>query len=425
MHLVHNDPVPLPQYCPSPRELDDLELLLHGVLGDPRFEPGAGLVTLQAPASAVGQGEIELVDPEGVPLARVTVEETYPAGDLVGVVGPVQSLQHNEFGAYRDLHLTPHGARSLATSESVTVPITAPLTVDDLASIREQANGRAIVLLALTGHGLPSHRGRALSGVGLLRATLAAAEDLDDVHVVAAPLASRGPGRHDDDLMLAERVAEAYAAGEVIGVPGTGELPEHVAAVVDFELPDPTHQGLVLFFTGLSGSGKSTLARALFDVILERGERTITSLDGDVVRRNLSAGLTFSKEDRETNIKRIGWVAAEISRHRGIAICSPIAPFDSTRQAVRKMVGEAGGAFFLIHVATPLEECERRDRKGLYAKARRGEIPEFTGISSPYEEPEDADVSVDTTGRSIEDALGDVLTALDKAGYLTSATGDS
>ena len=136
------------------------------------------------------------------------------------------------------------------------------------------------------------------------------------------------------------------------------------------------------------------------------------------MRRNLSAGLTFSKEDRETNIRRIGWVAAEIARHGGVAVCSPIAPFDETRQQVRAMVDEAGGAFFLVHVATPLEECERRDRKGLYAKARRGEIPEFTGISSPYEEPQDADVRVDTTGRTIEDALDDVLVALRDAGYL-------
>ena len=175
----------------------------------------------------------------------------------------------------------------------------------------------------------------------------------------------------------------------------------------------------MLFFTGLSGSGKSTLARALVDLLLEQGERTVTSLDGDVVRRNLSAGLTFSKEDRETNIRRIGWVAAEISRHGGVAVVSPIAPFDETRQQVRAMVDDAGGAFFLVHVATPLEECERRDRKGLYAKARAGEIPEFTGISSPYEEPQDADVRVDTTGRTIEDALGDVLAGLREAGFLT------
>jgi sulfate adenylyltransferase len=150
----------------------------------------------------------------------------------------------------------------------------------------------------------------------------------------------------------------------------------------------------------------------LHDLILEQGERTVTSLDGDVVRRNLSAGLSFSRQDRETNIRRIGWVAAAIARHRGIAIVSPIAPFDETRKQVRAMVEEAGGDFVLVHVATPLEECERRDRKGLYAKARAGEIPEFTGISSPYEEPADADVRVDTTGRTIEEALADVLAVL-------------
>jgi sulfate adenylyltransferase len=213
----------------------------------------------------------------------------------------------------------------------------------------------------------------------------------------------------------------AFAPGDVVGVTGQGELPDDIAAIVAFDRPAPGDRGLVLFFTGLSGSGKSTLARALHDVVLEQGERTVTSLDGDVVRRNLSAGLTFSKEDRETNIRRIGWVAAEIGRHGGVAICSPIAPFDATRRQVRAMVEDAGGAFVLIHVATPLEECERRDRKGLYARARRGEIPEFTGISSPYEEPEDATVRVDTTGRSVEDCLDDVLAVLEEAGYLTLA----
>jgi sulfate adenylyltransferase len=201
----------------------------------------------------------------------------------------------------------------------------------------------------------------------------------------------------------------------------TETYPPPIAAIVEADQPPPDQQGLVLFFTGLSGSGKSTLARALVDRLLEQGERTVTSLDGDVVRRHLSAGLGFSKEDRETNIRRIGWVAAEISRHHGRAVCSPIAPFAETRAQVRTMVVDAGGAFFLVHVATPLEECERRDRKGLYAKARRGEIPEFTGISSPYEEPDDAAVRVDTTGRSIEEALDDVIDALRASGYLDLA----
>jgi sulfate adenylyltransferase len=259
-----------------------------------------------------------------------------------------------------------------------------------------------VVLLALVGAGTP-----AVSPVGLLRATLRVAEAID-AEVVAVPRPSHGDPQIDHEL--GQRVAGNYATGDLLALRGEGELPASIAAIVEQDQPE--QPGLVVFFTGLSGSGKSTLARALHDHLLEQGGHTVTSLDGDVVRRNLSKGLTVSKEDRETNIRRIGWVAAEISRHHGIAICSPIAPYDETRQAVRRMVDDAGGIFVLVHVATPLEECERRDRKGLYAKARAGEIPEFTGISSPYEEPADADVRVDTTGRTIEEALADVLAVL-------------
>jgi sulfate adenylyltransferase len=233
------------------------------------------------------------------------------------------------------------------------------------------------------------------------------------------PLAAHGDPEADHALGV--RVVATYAGDDPVHAltePVDPDYPEDIAAIVAADRPEPGDQGLVLFFTGLSGSGKSTLAQALVDRIHEQTDRTVTSLDGDVVRRHLSAGLTFSKADRETNIRRIGWVAAEISRHRGLAVCSPIAPFAETRQQVRQLVEDAGGAFFLVHVATPLEECERRDRKGLYAKARRGDIPEFTGISSPYEEPDDAAVRVDTTGRTIEDALGDVTDALRDAGLL-------
>ncbi len=414
-----------PQYSPTPRELDDLDLLVRGCLDEGAFGGPEAPITLLLPADvaaqAVASGSVVLVDPEGVPLAEVHAVSTYGAtdGDLarVGVAGPVTALAHNEYGAFRRLYRSPAEVRAEAAPETLTVPVAGPLTTDDLERIRDKAAGRPVLLLALAGHGTPSYGGRPLSGTGLVRATLAAAPLLDAT-VVAVPLASRGPGAADADHALGERVVAAYAVGDVLGVTGVGELPLDVAEVVSFELPTPEELGLVVFFTGLSGSGKSTLARALHDVVLERGERTVTSLDGDVVRRNLSAGLTFSKADRETNILRIGWVAAEISRHRGLAIVSPIAPFDATRKQVRAMVEAAGGAFFLVHVATPLEECERRDRKGLYAKARRGEIPEFTGISSPYEIPTDADVRVDTTGRSIEDVLADVLSALDDAGYL-------
>jgi sulfate adenylyltransferase len=288
------------------------------------------------------------------------------------------------------------------------VPVTDALDEEQVARLTA-VEGR-VVLVALVGHGTA-----ALSPVGLLRASLVAAARLTDAAVVAVPLAAHGDAASDHELGV--RVLRAYAGEDpVLGLTeDTSEtaapLSDEIAAIVDFDRPPPGAQGVVLFFTGLSGSGKSTLAQAVMDRILEEGSRTITSLDGDVVRRHLSAGLTFSKADRETNIRRIGWVAAEISRHGGLAVCSPIAPFDATRKQVRQMVADAGGAFFLVHVATPLEECERRDRKGLYAKARRGEIPEFTGISSPYEEPDDASLRVDTTGRTIEDCRDEVLDA--------------
>jgi sulfate adenylyltransferase len=411
----------LPVHSPAPRELDDLELLGNGAL-EPLdgFGGPEGVVTLRVPPevarAAREAGGLQLVDPEGAPVGRVIVRSTYAAGALVGISGPVTSQGRHEFGAFRRLHLSPAEVRTAYGPETVSVPVTAPLTDDDLGRISQRAAGRPVLLLALAGTGMS----RGLTGTGLIRATLAAAGHLEDAAVVAVPLAAHGSP--DLDRELARRVVAAYAPGEVLEVSGRGDLPDDVAAVASQGGAAAGRRGLVVFFTGLSGSGKSTLARALHDVILEQSDRTVTSLDGDVVRRHLSAGLTFSRADRETNILRIGWVAAEISRHGGIVLCSPIAPFDSTRQQVRQLVEDAGGAFVLVHVATPLAECERRDRKGLYAKARRGEIPDFTGISSPYEEPEDATVTVDTTGRSIANALEDVLDALRRTGRLDLRT---
>ena len=236
------------------------------------------------------------------------------------------------------------------------------------------------------------------TGVNLIRSALSAAARMGRGDVVAIPLDRRAGGAKR------EAVLAAYAPGERLQLP-----PRHTKE---------QRHGLVLFFTGLSGSGKSTIARRVRDEIVEDGSRSVTLLDGDLVRRHLSAGLSFSAADRETNIRRIGWVGAEIARHGGIAICSPIAPFASTRDAVRHMVTEAGGDFLLVHIATPLAECERRDRKGLYAKARRGEIPEFTGISSPYEEPTDADIAIDTTGLTIDAAVQQVLELLRRRGHM-------
>ncbi|MDP9416411.1 MAG: adenylyl-sulfate kinase, partial [Actinomycetota bacterium] len=177
-------------------------------------------------------------------------------------------------------------------------------------------------------------------------------------------------------------------------------------------------RGVTVLLTGLSGSGKSTLARALHRALLERTDRTITLLDGDVVRRMLSAGLSFSRADRELNVRRIGYVASEITRHGGVALCAPIAPYESTRRQVREMVEQYGG-FLLVHVATPLAVCEARDRKGLYAKARAGLIPGFTGVSDPYEEPADADLRIDTAEVAVGAAVELILDALRERGWLT------
>ncbi|MCB2231489.1 bifunctional sulfate adenylyltransferase/adenylylsulfate kinase [bacterium] len=176
-------------------------------------------------------------------------------------------------------------------------------------------------------------------------------------------------------------------------------------------------QGFTVFFTGLSGAGKSTIANVLLVKLLQLGGRPVTLLDGDIVRKHLSSELGFSKEHRDINIRRIGFVASEITKNGGIAICAPIAPYDAVRKEVRRMVSPGGG-FLLVHVATPLETCESRDRKGLYEKARAGIIKEFTGISDPYEVPDDADLSLDTTELAPEEAVWEILMHLEREGYI-------
>ena len=180
----------------------------------------------------------------------------------------------------------------------------------------------------------------------------------------------------------------------------------------------PRHrQGVTIFFTGLSGSGKSTIANVLITKFLEMGGRPVTLLDGDLVRKNLSSELGFSKEHRDINIRRIGYVASEITKNGGIAICAPIAPYDSVRRQVREMIEPVGG-FVLVHVATPVEVCEQRDRKGLYAKARAGIIKEFTGISDPYEVPPNAEVVINTADLSPEEAAQEIILHLEQQGFI-------
>ncbi len=183
----------------------------------------------------------------------------------------------------------------------------------------------------------------------------------------------------------------------------------------------PRHQqGFAVFFTGLSGSGKSTIANALMVKLMEAGDRPVTLLDGDIVRKHLSSELGFSREHRNINVKRIGFVASEITKNGGIAICAPIAPYAAIRREVREMVSRYGG-FIEVHVATPLGVCEQRDRKGLYAKARAGVIKEFTGISDPYEAPEHPETRLDTTASTPDEAAHTILLKLESMGFLRKA----
>jgi sulfate adenylyltransferase len=231
-----------------------------------------------------------------------------------------------------------------------------------------------------------------------------------------APVDEVGEGTATVSISGTE-LREKLQTGEQI--PGWFTFPA-VAEELRRTHPPRDRQGFTVFFTGLSGSGKSTIANVLQTRLLELGGRSITFLDGDLVRRHLSSELGFSKEHRDLNIRRIGFVASEVTRHGGIAVCAPIAPYAQTRQDVRDMV-ERGGGFVLVHVSTPLEVCEERDRKGLYAKAREGIIREFTGISDPYEEPTDAELTIDTTTCSPQEAAARIIGHLTAEGYLTSS----
>ncbi len=220
---------------------------------------------------------------------------------------------------------------------------------------------------------------------------------------------------HQPGPAALRRLQSALRSGrEVIAVPvdlGTHpsrrdeiERAHGLAATLLSEVETPSATGTFVLLTGLSGSGKSTIARALREALVRDGH-AVTLLDGDQVRRELSAGLGFSPQDRDRNVRRIGWVGAGLVAHGGTVIACPIAPYDRTRQEVRAMVEGAGGRMVVVHVATSLQECERRDRKGLYARARAGEIPDFTGISAPYESPTDADARIDTAQVPVGEAV--------------------
>ncbi|TDD90188.1 adenylyl-sulfate kinase [Actinomadura darangshiensis] len=438
-------------------------------------------VTLAVPKELTGHERIVLQDPEGVPLAVLEVAEAWqdPTSQAWRLAGPLEALRAPAHGPFHSLRRRPDELDAtegdvLAESPEGGRPPTPPVNVlavatreplhrkqlGQLRQVAEQLGAKVLVLPMLSGEHDES----------LVRALLGVRRELPDgTRIIPVPLPAHAD--QDRDVLLHAHVAAAYGATHLLAereMDGTAiplvvpepwaydadvEVwrpvariePDHVQAeltparlnelldagepVPDWFTPPavaaelalarpPKHsRGITVFFTGLSGSGKSTVARGLADALVERGGRTVTLLDGDVVRRMLSAGLTFSRADRDLNIRRIGFVAAEITRHGGTAICAPIAPYAVTRAEVRTMVS-AVGDFILVHVATPLEECERRDRKGLYAKARAGQIPEFTGISDPYEEPDDADLRLDTSETTPDEAVAQVLGLLVDGGWV-------
>jgi sulfate adenylyltransferase len=439
-------------WTPPPATLDNLEMLLLGayrpltgflgqreaalVAAERRLEDGTPWplpVILEVPpdiaAIASETGTLRLTDEEGAPVGEVSATEvwTVPTGGRA-VAGPVGPLGVVSRGAYPALRRAVADADVSRDRPLLAVPLTRAPDHGFLSAVRSCAAelDADVMLMPLVGAGRSSD----LDAPALVRAA-GAVRDLLSPGVCMLPIPL--PGSGDDEDRVLPYIAASYGATHVVG-PVAITPPGLAASVVSLELPDRSPRvtfppaverelrrvgrrttarpaGVAVLLTGLSGSGKSTIARALHEALLERTERTVSILDGDIVRRMLSSELGFSRSHRELNVRRIGFVAAEVARHGGIAICAPIAPYTSTRSEFRRIV-ESVGQLLLVYVSTPLEVCESRDRKGLYAKARAGLIAEFTGISDPYEVPMDADLCLDTSRISVDDAIEQILAAL-------------
>lgn len=376
-------------WTPAADTLDLIELV-HRDLAPPEE------VALHLPSevSARAHQGVTVFDAEGVPFARYRADQVRDR-QLAGRPEWVGGSTSRAFDALYAVQRT-RGDATLA------VVVDQHPDAGLAGRLQELAGGRHVALLVLAGPTRAPHGG----GVDLVRAALRVAGEVRDAEVVALPLSA---AQVDARPHLLESATRAHGATEVVRLSGSSPSGRRSGG------------GVVLFFTGLSGSGKSTVAQAVAAALRETSDRRVSLLDGDEVRRHLSSNLGFSREDRALHVQRLGWVAAEVAYHGGWAICSPIGPEDSVREAVRLMVTERGGTFVLVHVSTALEECERRDRKGLYARARRGEIPDFTGISAPYEVPPSPDVRIDTTDLTVAEARDTVLGLLGERGLLGTA----
>ncbi len=428
-----------------------LELMLRGALaGHTRFmtraEYGAVRDTGELPdgvpwlaplllpaapalASLVQPGAyVALRDREGLMLAALRVEEIWELSGAVYCGGAVTAVQPPPSYSFAHLRHTAAALRALS-------PVTAFLSTEPIHrpafNLLTSLGHRVLIIGALPPDADPGDTHPTV------RCWLHAVEEsagrlLLSLWPLAAPHSAHGQflagciARNAGcQSLLTEKDAPYGSQQELVRllregrvVPESLTFPE-VAEELASVYPAPSGQGLTIFFTGLSGSGKSTIANALRGALLERGGRRVTLLDGDLVRHHLSSELGFSREHRELNVTRIGFVAAEITRHRGIAICAPIAPYEALRNRVRAMV-ELYGHFVLVYVATSLEECERRDVKGLYAKARKGLIPSFTGVSDVYEPPASAEITIDTAALNPGQAAESIVTWLERHSYLVA-----
>ncbi|MFL6070186.1 MAG: adenylyl-sulfate kinase [Actinomycetes bacterium] len=400
---------------------------------------------MSAPAPAMAEHRltrgdtVDLLDPEGVTLARLTVTDV-DGTNVAGTVAPQSGFSIVDHNALRGEPAAVSKAWPSGPVWALWVdaPVPHALRESTRAAAREAGATVAEIVAVPTGRET-SRAANAPVRLAMAHTTREGSDrvivvpwpelpwDAAGVQVRAALAAAYGatelivadPGLARSDAVIPVRAAEVPPEQRSIALsmlddwvlqgetlPDWAAEPQLAAEIAKVHRPS-SRTGLTILLSGLSGSGKSTVARSLAVGLVEHESRSVTLLDGDVVRHHLSKGLGFSRPDRITNVLRIGFVASEITKAGGIAVCCPIAPYDETRKEVRKMVREHG-QFVLVHVATPLAECERRDRKGLYAKARRGEIPEFTGISDPYETPSDAEVVIDTTGRTIQECVDEV-----------------
>ncbi len=363
--------------------LGELELFLYGAYWpQPRF--------ILAHPLAPGE-RILLRDANNVRLAVFTAKTPLPTG-IAGDLEIIEPPRHADFRQYRQ---RAEPFRAALGPGAVGVALRAFPTVELETELRAADRPVAIVVIE---PGQVDHFAR-VRAAEVLKASL-----------TKPALIQILPGAN-------ERVLRNYGATRVIEESGCTYRPEIAALMVD-AAPPPAKQGFCVWFTGLPSSGKSTIADQLAILLRERGRR-LTMLDGDVVRTHLSRGLGFTREDRDINIRRIGWVAAEIARHGGASIVAAVSPYAASRDAARRLVGEN---FVLVHVATPAELCEERDVKGFYKQARAGKITGFTGVDDPYEIPANAELTLPTADRSAEDDARQVLAHLISRGWVIEST---